>query len=160
LLLIAGEGPAVGPLRAAAGAAGVAASVRFLGYFDRDTELLDCYRAADLFVFASLTETQGLVLLEAMAQGVPVVAVPRMGTVDILSPQRGCRHAPLEEAGFALLASQLIGDRNALAALGAEAAAYAKEWSSAAQARKLADLYAGLKGNSRSPAELALQMTG
>jgi glycosyltransferase involved in cell wall biosynthesis len=41
---------------------------------DRQTELLDCYRAADAFVFASRTETQGLVLLEAMALKKAIVA--------------------------------------------------------------------------------------
>jgi 1,2-diacylglycerol 3-alpha-glucosyltransferase len=41
--------------------------VMFAGYLDRTTELQDCYCAADAFVFASHTETQGLVLLEAMA---------------------------------------------------------------------------------------------
>lgn len=42
-------------------AAGLAESVCFVGYLDRATALLDCYRAADVFVFASPTETQGLV---------------------------------------------------------------------------------------------------
>jgi glycosyltransferase involved in cell wall biosynthesis len=41
--------------------------VPFLGYFDRGGELQDCYSAADIFVFSSLTETQGLVLLELSA---------------------------------------------------------------------------------------------
>ncbi len=101
LLLIAGEGPAAPNLRAQAARLGLGDSVRFLGYFDRGGELQDCYSAADVFVFSSLTETQGLVLLEAMAQGVPVVAIPRMGTIDILGPGLGCRHAPDDRAGFA-----------------------------------------------------------
>ena len=66
-------------------AAGLAESVCFVGYLDRATALLDCYRAADVFVFASPTETQGLVLLEAMAQGAPVVSTAVMGTIDVLA---------------------------------------------------------------------------
>ena len=108
LLLVAGEGPASGELRAQAARLQLGDSVKFMGYFDRGGELQDCYRAADLFVFASLTETQGLVLLEAMAQGVPVVAIPRMGTIDILAPLRGCRHAPLDGQGFAAVVDETL----------------------------------------------------
>ncbi len=61
----------------------------FLGYLDRKKELPDCYRAANVFVFSSCTETQGLVLLEAMAQAVPVVALAEMGTRDVLRQDQG-----------------------------------------------------------------------
>jgi 1,2-diacylglycerol 3-alpha-glucosyltransferase len=70
-------------------ALGLRDSVQFIGYLDRKQELPDCYAAADVFVFASRTETQGLVLLEAMAAGLPVIALSEMGTTDILSPGRG-----------------------------------------------------------------------
>ncbi len=53
--------------------------MRFIGNLDRDSQLNDCYAAASLFVFASRTETQGLVLLEAMAQGRPVVSTALPG---------------------------------------------------------------------------------
>jgi glycosyltransferase involved in cell wall biosynthesis len=94
LLLITGEGPALPDLRRQAECLGLKDAVRFLGYLDRHEALPDAYAAADAFVFASRTETQGLVLLEAMAQGCPVVAQSVMGTADILGPQRGCRIAP------------------------------------------------------------------
>jgi len=91
LLLIAGEGPALGSLRASVARRGLSANVQFLGYLDRRSELPYCYAAADVFVFASRTETQGLVLLEAMAAGLPVVALAAMGTIDILGAARWCR---------------------------------------------------------------------
>ena len=100
LLVIAGEGPAMERLRREANALGLQDNVLFIGYLDRKTQLNDCYRMADVFVFASTTETQGLVLLEAMAQGTPVVAVAEMGTRSILAEGRGAHIAPLEEAGF------------------------------------------------------------
>lgn len=157
LLLIAGEGPAVAALKRVAAGVGVADQVRFLGYFDRNTELLDCYAAADVFVFASLTETQGLVLLEAMAQGVPVVAIARMGTIDILEPQRGCRQAPANETGFAQVVARVLSEEATRKRLGEEARIYANEWSSAAQARRLAEIYTGLcLGNEVSAAALPL----
>lgn len=49
-------------------------------------QILDQYYAAELFVFASQTETQGLVLAEAMACGVPVIALYGCGVIDIVNP--------------------------------------------------------------------------
>jgi 1,2-diacylglycerol 3-alpha-glucosyltransferase len=144
LLLIAGEGPAAASLRAQATRLGLDGAVRFLGYFDRSGELQDCYSAADVFVFSSLTETQGLVLLEAMAQGVPVVAIPRMGTVDILGPGLGCRHAPNDRKGFAQVVHDLLADAGACRALGAQARDYAHTWASVRMAQRLSALYASL----------------
>jgi glycosyltransferase involved in cell wall biosynthesis len=150
LLLVAGEGPASGELRAQAARLQLGDSVRFMGYFDRGGELQDCYRAADLFVFASLTETQGLVLLEAMAQGVPVVAIPRMGTIDILSPLRGCRHAPLDTGGFAAVVDATLRDPVALRALAEDAERYAADWASRRMAERLTALYVSLAGQAAS----------
>jgi 1,2-diacylglycerol 3-alpha-glucosyltransferase len=151
LLLIAGEGPAAQSLRAQSTRMGLDGSVRFLGYFERSGELQDCYSAADIFVFSSLTETQGLVLLEAMAQGVPVVAIPRMGTIDILGPGRGCRQAPNDPRGFAQVVRDLLADRAACHALGEEARRYAQTcWASAAMAQRLSALYSSL-GPAKTP---------
>jgi 1,2-diacylglycerol 3-alpha-glucosyltransferase len=153
MLLIAGEGPADGSLRAQAARLGLKDRVRFLGYFDRGGELQDCYSAADVFVFSSLTETQGLVLLEAMAQGVPVVAIPRMGTIDILGPGKGCRHAPLDRKGFAEVVRDVLADRGGLRALGLEAREYARSWASINMARRLSALYASLASPSGGQGE-------
>lgn len=141
LLLITGEGPALSSLQHQVERAGLEAHVRFLGYLDRRRELLDCYRAADLFVFASRTETQGLVLLEAMAQGTPVVALAEMGTRDILARQAGCRIAPADPALFAGIVSDLLDEPRALARMGEAARAYAHEWDTAAMAQRLLALY-------------------
>ena len=68
-LLIVGDGPARRDLETTLGE-----SARFAGYRTGD-DLADHYAAADLFAFASLTETFGNVILEAMASGLPVVAI-------------------------------------------------------------------------------------
>ncbi len=141
LLLLMGEGPSRGHLEAEVERLGLHNQVRFLGYLDRATELPDAYAAADLMVFASRTETQGLVLLEAMAAGCPVLGLAAMGTADILLPQRGCRVAADDANAFADDWLDLIKDPEALAALSAEAPIYAGEWSAAAMARRMADLY-------------------
>jgi glycosyltransferase involved in cell wall biosynthesis len=49
-----------------------------------DQELVDAYAAMDVFAFASLSETQGLVLVEAMAAGVPVVALDATGVREVV----------------------------------------------------------------------------
>ena len=117
--------------------------------------MLDCYKAGDLFVFASKTETQGLVLLEAMALGVPVVSTAYMGTADIVTPQRGARMAPDDERGFADIVVELLEDRQQRAAMAGAAREYAATWSAPAMAVKLVDFYRHVitaAANSPSPA--------
>ncbi|OYY92617.1 MAG: glycosyl transferase family 1 [Hydrogenophilales bacterium 28-61-23] len=144
LLLITGEGPARADLEKQAARLGIQNHVRFLGYLDRKRELPSAYAAANVFVFASRTETQGLVLLEAMAQKCPVVGLSVMGTADILEPRRGCRIAPDTHTGFASTLVALLNSPESRIQLGDEALAYAHEWSDRALAARLADLYRSL----------------
>jgi 1,2-diacylglycerol 3-alpha-glucosyltransferase len=146
VFIVAGEGPALASCKAYVRSLGIAQHVRFVGYLSRERELLDCYRAGDLFVFSSRTETQGLVLLEAMALGVPVVSTAHMGTADIMNPQRGARVAPDDEGEFANIAVQLLEDAPRRAAMSAEARAYAATWSASAMADRLAGLYSAVLG--------------
>jgi glycosyltransferase involved in cell wall biosynthesis len=146
VFIVAGEGPALASCKAYVRSLGIAQHVRFVGYLSRERELLDCYRAGDLFVFSSRTETQGLVLLEAMALGVPVVSTAHMGTADIMNPQRGARVAPDDEAAFANIVVQLLEDVPRRAAMSAEARAYAATWSASAMADRLAGLYSEVLG--------------
>ena len=141
LLVICGEGPAVKSLQREARALGLAARVLFAGYLDRSSKLLDCYRAADVFVFASRTETQGLVLLEAMALGVPVVSTAVMGTRDIVGPARGALVAREDETEFAAQVGRLLGDRALRERLAREAREYAQGWSAEATAVQMEAFY-------------------
>jgi len=115
--------------------------VRFVGYLDRDTALLDCYAAADVFVFASRTETQGLMLLEAMAQGAPVVSTAQLGTRSILKEGCGALIVDEELHEFATAAVRVLQDRPLAATLARQGRSYARGWSSLAMARRLAELY-------------------
>lgn len=144
LFLITGEGPARADLARQAEQLGLHGQVQFLGYMDRKRELPSAYAAADAFIFASRTETQGLVLLEAMAQRCPVVALSIMGTADILQDGRGCRIAPDDPAGFAQTLLDVLTDPVARLSLGDTAYSYAQEWSDQALASKLATLYRSL----------------
>jgi 1,2-diacylglycerol 3-alpha-glucosyltransferase len=141
VMIVAGEGPALGHCKSYVESLGLGAHVRFVGYLARDTALLDCYKAGDLFVFSSKTETPGLVLLEAMALGVPVVSTAHMGTADIVRPQRGAALAPDDESGFADIVVQLLRDPARRAAMSVEARAYAATWSAEAMAQRLVEFY-------------------
>lgn len=141
ILLIAGEGPARGGLQRKVEEMGLAGSVRFLGYLCRQTELPAAYRAADLFVFASTTETQGLVILEALAQGTPVVAVAEMGTRDVLNEKGGCRIAEDTPSAFAARVTDLLDDDAQREGLRSDARRYAATWSAAAMTARLLALY-------------------
>jgi glycosyltransferase involved in cell wall biosynthesis len=150
LLVIAGEGPARESLRARVAALGLSAQVHFAGYLDRDSALLDCYAAADVFVFASRTETQGLVLLEAMAQGAPVVSTAELGTRSILVPGSGALVVPEERAAFAAAVVRVLSDPGLREGMAARGRAYARTWSSAAMARRLAEIYRELRAAPRA----------
>jgi 1,2-diacylglycerol 3-alpha-glucosyltransferase len=141
MLVIAGEGPARESLRQLVASLKLDADVHFAGYLDRNTALLDCYAAANVFAFASRTETQGLVLLEAMAQGAAVVSTAELGTRSILKP--GCGALVVEEQrdAFAAAVIQVLQNPTLQKELGERGRAYARTWSSAAMARRLAELY-------------------
>ena len=82
-LVIAGDGPERAALEARAAEFGVAGRISFLGPVDRQ-RLPDLYASADAFVFPSVTETQGLVLVEALAAGTLVIAADAAPVREVL----------------------------------------------------------------------------
>jgi glycosyltransferase involved in cell wall biosynthesis len=83
--VVVGDGPALATLRTRY------PGVTFLGSL-KGAELAAAYAAADVFVFPSLTDTFGLVMLEALACGVPVAAFPVAGPLDVIGT--GCGVVP------------------------------------------------------------------
>jgi 1,2-diacylglycerol 3-alpha-glucosyltransferase len=144
LLVIAGEGPARRQLEGLTRQLGLIENVRFVGYLNRDGSLEDCYAAGNAFVFASRTETQGLVLLESLALGTPVVATAVMGTREVLQDGEGCLIAEDDEADFADKTIGLLTDRALHAALVAKARPYAERWSARAMAERMLALYTSI----------------
>ncbi len=142
LLVIAGEGPAQAQLAREAEQLGIADQVRFVGNLDRERGLNDCYAAADVFVFASRTETQGLVLLEAMAQARPVVSTACLGTRSVLAPESGAFVVEENEQQFASAVNAILRDNAGAAARAAMGLAWARRWSSREMAQRLAQIYA------------------
>ena len=146
VFVIAGEGPAREPLRQLVTRMGLADSVRFVGYLDRNTSLLDCYAAANVFVFASRTETQGLVLLEAMAQGTPVVSTAELGTKFVLKDGAGVLVMPERVEEFAAAVVRVLEDPGLHAMLAESGREYSLTWSSLKMAQRLADVYRSVAG--------------
>lgn len=94
---VAGDGPAMASLRAKY------PEVNYLGVLNQH-ELAEVYASANVFVFPSKTDTFGLVLLEAMACGLPVAAYPVTGPIDVLANSNaGVMHEDLREACLAAL---------------------------------------------------------
>jgi glycosyltransferase involved in cell wall biosynthesis len=145
LLVITGEGPAAASLRALVKTLGLENNVQFIGYLDREKELNACYQSADIFVFASKSETQGLVLLEAMAQGTPVVAIAELGTASILIEGEGAMIAEDDELLFAHKVQALLKNPVHREHLGECGRSYAQnKWSAAMQAERMVAFYLAL----------------
>lgn len=82
-LVVAGSGKSAGHLRREAQHLGIEARVIFTGFLSR-TRLDPLYAASDLFLFPSITETQGLAVGEALAAGVPCVVVNGGGAPEAI----------------------------------------------------------------------------
>lgn len=150
--LIAGEGPDGPRLRGLASELGLDGCVQFFGNLDRRSSLLDAYRAGDVFVFASPTETQGLVLIEAMALGVPIVSTAVMGTATVLDGARCALVAEEDVDAFSAAAARLLAEpalRNALSAAGPRDA---ERWHSDTLMARVEALYLQLSRGARDPA--------
>lgn len=148
LFILAGEGPMLPHLKKRVHRENLQQQVMFVGYLNREKQLQDCYRAANVFVFASRTETQGLVLLEAMAQELPVVSTAVMGTLDVLVNKEGCLVAPEDVTQFADTVSLVLSDSLLQQQLAKTGQAYADKWTAAHYAGKLAELYQRLTESS------------
>jgi glycosyltransferase involved in cell wall biosynthesis len=99
--VVAGTGPLETDIGAYLAEQGVAERVRFAGIL-HGQDLIDGYASMDVFAFASQSETQGMVLVEAMAAGVPVVAVDASGVREVLQTGvNGRKLATEDEEAFA-----------------------------------------------------------
>lgn len=145
MLVLVGDGPARDRLRRRwSGRA-----VRFPGTL-RGEELADAYAAADAFVFPSTTETLGLVLLEAMATGLPVVAADTPTSRDLLQAHPRSR---LFGARETKALPRLVGDVTAAAGFDRDAAQTRRAvegWSWPAATRQLLSYYQSARLDTRA----------
>lgn len=129
-LVVIGDGTEQARLRAFAGQLGVAERVRFLGRLPRP-EVQGWMRAADLLLFPTLRDSGGLVLLEAMTEGKPVICLDLAGPGEIVREDCGIKVAPgtsaqvVAELGDAL--EKLAGDPALRRAMGEAGRRYVRE---------------------------------
>ena len=97
--------------------------------------------SSDIFIFSSRTETQGLVLLEAMAQGIPVVSTAELGTRDVLRDGLGVWIAREDLADFSEKVVKILRDAEARKSLGESGRVYAHGWSASKQAERMSAFY-------------------
>lgn len=145
-LAVIGEGPERAALEDLRDRLGLAGTVLFLGTVD-NARLADYHRASDLFVFTSHSETQGIVLLEAMAAGRPVAALRASGASDIIRDGiNGCLTC---EANFPARIASLLADPGLRRALSAQALATARLFTTGEIARSAESVYWSAAGPER-----------
>ena len=108
-----------------------------MGYIDRNTDLTACYQAGDVFIFESRTETQGLVLLEAMIMGIPVVSTAVLGTKDVLVDGEGVLIAEEDIADFSEKIVKILQDPELKDSLSKKAEDYARAWKPDEMAKRM-----------------------
>ncbi len=143
-LVLAGNGPYRPHLESLAQELALGDRIIFAGFIPRE-ELVDYYRAADLFLFASKTETQGLVLMEAMAAGLPAVAVRAMGVQDVVFPDETGVLVPEDQDVFVKTVLSLLSDAAKHRQLREGAKRKAREMSIDRSAQRLIEIFCQLK---------------
>ena len=125
----------------------------FVGYLAGE-ELASAFASADAFLFPSSTETLGLVLLEAMAAGCPVVGANRGGIPDIVSDGvNGCLYDPDDPASLTAATERLLASPSQLERLRLAARQEAERWGWAGATEQLRSFY-------RQVARPRLQLVG
>ena len=114
--------------------------------FIKGQEWLDCYGAADLMLFPSVTETQGLVVIEALAAGIPLVSVEAMGPASTMKGERGCLFAANDPEVFADAAQRLLHDEVLYERKRREALEVARSYSIEQRTNELEAIYANALG--------------
>jgi glycosyltransferase involved in cell wall biosynthesis len=148
--MVVGKGPAESAIRDAFNAAGCAGRLLIISAL-KDSLLMSAYHAMDVFAFASRSETQGMVLVEAMAAGVPVVALDANGTREVVEDGSNGRLVKGDsEAGFAAAVQWVLARSPAeRRALGAAARRTADRYSLERMAERALDAYSRLVRHSR-----------
>ncbi|MBF2035469.1 MAG: glycosyltransferase family 1 protein [Leptolyngbyaceae cyanobacterium T60_A2020_046] len=126
-------------------------NTHFVGYLGGE-ELAAAYASADAFIFPSRTETLGLVLLEAMAAGCPVVAANSGGIPDIVTHgENGYLFEPTDDNGSIAATQQLLNGNTARDVLRQNARAEAERWGWNAATRQLQQVYRAILAETDLP---------
>jgi len=139
-LLVAGGGADLEAARETARRLGVGEAVRFTGYLDRG-DVFRCAAEADVFLFPSVTDTQGIVIVEAMALGVPCVATESAAVRGLVISGRNGLLTENDPGAFAQAALRLLGDPALRARMAEQALETASRYAAAPLAERLLAIY-------------------
>jgi len=139
-LLMVGGGPELNNFRDYVEEEGLSPYVTFTDMLKKEIANR-YYGAADLFVFPSITETQGIVVSEAMAAGLPAVAINKMGPKDIIKDGEDGFLTHLNRKEFVARIESLLDNEQKRRAFSATAKENAKEFSNSVCAVKMEKLY-------------------
>ena len=138
--LMIGDGPERRSFQKRVQELGLENEIVFVGNVS-NTEIKNYQAACDLFLFTSKSETQGIVLLEAMAAENPVIAVDASGVCDVVCNGKNGYRTPEDAYVWARKIADTIGDETALAALGEGARRTAESYSQEQIALRAAQCY-------------------
>jgi 1,2-diacylglycerol 3-alpha-glucosyltransferase len=124
--LVAGDGDLLPKLKDLAKKKEIAEKVIFQGIVPRE-EIKNYFAAGDIFVYASKSETQGMIISEAMYSGLPVVAVRATGAQDLVEDNTNGFLVPEDDKKFSDAAEKLIKDDDLREKFGRESARIARE---------------------------------
>jgi len=139
-LVLIGDGPYRKKLLKEAKQQGLGDFIHAPGYMDRK-DLRLAYGSADVFVFPSKTETQGLTPIEAMMCGTPVVAIGEMGTRDVMQGDHGGFMVPDDGQAFADAVVRLLSSGKLHEEKSAQARAWATRFDVTATTQQLVGHY-------------------
>ena len=139
-LLFVGSGPYVEELQSLALERGLSDSVVFTGYVPSD-ELVYFYKIATVFTFPSKTETQGLVTVEAMLAGLPVVAIGILGTADVMQGDHGGFMVKDDADEFSWKVLSLLKNEKLRKEKSEEALEWAQKWKISSLTPRLVSCY-------------------
>jgi glycosyltransferase involved in cell wall biosynthesis len=139
-LLLVGNGPYLEELKDLALSKGLSQDVFFTGYVNEDV-LVYLYRISRVFVFPSKTDTQGLVTIEAMLNGLPVVAVGALGTIDVMQGNHGGYMTDDNVKIFSKKVLKLLGNEKLWNKKSAEALEWGRKWKISELTPKLIQCY-------------------
>jgi glycosyltransferase involved in cell wall biosynthesis len=140
-LILLGDGDQRSELQTFAKKLGIAAQVQFLGNVPFE-DVPRYLKASDIFCFASVSETQGIVTLEAMAAGLPVVAVRGSGTADVVTDGVEGRLTDNDSSALAQALLDVAGNEAQRQQYSEAGQKKAQQFDQNAQAEKLLAVYA------------------
>ncbi len=139
-LAIAGKGAAEENLRGLAKSLGINQSLKFLGFLDKPA-LAEAYNASKIFVITSISDTQSMVMMQAMASGLPVIGVKARALPEYINPKNGILVEPGDYKNLAKKIIFLLKNPGTRRNLSEGARSYAVKFSAPAIAQEWEKIY-------------------